>query len=198
MPRPKEKRDMSLPLEKLQMSEEDYLADEPGSEIKHEFVAGQVYAMAGASERHNTIALNMALHLKAISRGSSCRVFISDMLLHVPANGAYYYPDVMLVCDPADTESRFKSSPCLLIEVLSDSTEMIDRREKLLGYRKIPSLQHYLLVAQDQRRVECYSRHPEGSWRHQLIEGEGELSLICESLTLNLTLADIYEDVVFT
>ncbi|MFP4294470.1 MAG: Uma2 family endonuclease [Halothiobacillaceae bacterium] len=189
---------MSLPLEKPEMREEDFLAGEPASEIKHEFVAGQVYAMAGASERHNTIALNVAFHLKAASRGSSCRAFISDMLLHVPANRAYYYPDVMLVCDPADTEPRFKSSPCLLIEVLSDSTEMIDRREKLLGYRKIPTLQHYLLVAQDQRRVECYSRYPEDSWRHQLIEDEGEVSLVCASRTLNLTLADIYEDVVFS
>ncbi|MGC9456591.1 MAG: Uma2 family endonuclease [Halothiobacillaceae bacterium] len=173
-----------------------FLEGEPASEVKHEFVDGQVYAMASASERHNRIALNIAFHLRAASRGGACRAFISDMLLHVPSHNAFYYPDVMLVCDPDDRESRYKSAPCLIVEVLSESTESIDRREKWLGYRQLPSLRHYLLVSQDKRQMECYSRrHPDDAWQHQAFEPDGKLTLVCESLTLRLSLADIYEDV---
>ena len=112
------------------ISHQEYLAGEQCSNIRHEYLAGQVFAMAGAGEKHNRISLNIAFHLRAAARGKPCGVFISDMKLRVEPSDAYYYPDVMVTCDPTDNESLYKRSPCLIVEVLSPTTESIDRREK--------------------------------------------------------------------
>jgi len=174
---------------------EEYLRGELLSDIRHEYLGGQVYAMAGADERHNRIALNIAFQLRAVARGTACGVFISDMKLRVAARDAFYYPDVLLICDPGDDEPFFKSRPCLIVEVLSPSTEVIDRREKLIAYRALPSLRYYLLVARDTRRVEFYQADEDG-WRHQILDGTGSLRIDCgELFSATLTLADIYEDV---
>ena len=116
---------------------EDYLASERTGEIKREYVAGQVFALEGATDTHNSVALNLASRLKSGLRGGRCRVFISDMKVRIEAVDTFYYPDVVVMCDPRDTEDYFKTRPCLIIEVASPTTAVIDRREKLLAYQKL-------------------------------------------------------------
>jgi len=122
------------------LSEQEYLRGELSSEIRHEYVDGGVFAMAGAGEAHNLIAGNVFARLREFVRGGPCRVFISDMKLHVRTWKAYYYPDVMVTCDPADSQSHFKEQPVLVVEVLSPGTESTDRREKMLAYRTLSGL----------------------------------------------------------
>lgn len=175
------------------LSEQDYLHGESASELRHEYVDGEIYAMAGAGEAHNLIALNIASKLRDFARGGPCRVFISDMKLHVQTWKAYYYPDIMVTCDPSDNHSQFKERPCLVVEVLSGSTEKTDRREKMLAYRTLPSLSEYVLVATDQRQVEHYRRDEHDEW--QLVAaGKGD-PLQFASVGATLTLDEIYEDV---
>jgi Uma2 family endonuclease len=171
------------------LSHREYLEGEQRSVIRHEYLAGQVFAMAGAGENHNRISLNIAFHLCAATRGKPCGVFISNMKLRVEQNDAYYYPDVMLTCDPADTESLYKRSPCLVVEVLLPSTEAIDRREKLIAYRNLHSLRYYLLVAQEKRQVECYMRDAENRWQLTVCdnESEGTLKIVCDDLKVNFS-----------
>lgn len=174
------------------LSEQEYLRGELDGDTRHEYVDGEVYAMAGAGEAHNLIALNIASKLRDFARGGPCRVFISDMKLHVQTWRAYYYPDVMVTCDPGDHHSHFKERPSLVVEVLSPGTESTDRREKMLAYRTLPSLREYVLVATDKRQVERYRRDEHDEW--QLAVGQDDL-LLLESVGARLTLDEIYEDV---
>ncbi|MDO8350788.1 MAG: Uma2 family endonuclease, partial [Gallionella sp.] len=151
---------------------------ELSSEIRHEYVDGEVYAMAGAGEAHNLIALNIASKLREFVRGGPCRVFISDMKLHVKTWKAYYYPDVMVTCDPADSQSHFKELPSLIVEVLSPSTESTDRREKMLAYRTLASLREYVLVAADKRQVEIYRRDEQDEWQLAVINDHGKKAVL--------------------
>lgn len=181
--------------ERFAISVQEYLEGEQRSEIRHEYVGGQVFAMAGAGEKHNRISLNIAFHLRAAARGKDCGVFISDMKVRVAQGEAYYYPDVMATCDPNDSESLYKRLPCLIVEVLSPSTDAIDRREKLIAYRSLPSLRYYLLVSQDFRQVECHARDADNRWVTTVAEDSGVLEIVCDDLKANFTLDDIYEDV---
>lgn len=180
----------------LPLSIDEYLRGEQASPIRHEYVAGRVYAMAGAGEAHNRIAGNLFFHLRAAARGTPCAVFISDMKVRVAAHDAFYYPDVLLTCEPSDREALSKAAPCLIAEVLSPSTEVIDRREKLLAYRALESLDHYLLLSQDRRLVEVYRRDAKGGWRYDVME-EGELAFACGGIDIRFGVADLYEDVMF-
>ncbi len=176
----------------------DYLEGEKNSTVRHEFVDGEVYAMAGAGEAHNLIAGNVFARLRSAVRGGPCRVFISDMKLHVAAWNAFYYPDVMVVCNAEDTHTHYKESPSVIVEVLSDSTAGIDRREKLLAYRTLASLREYVLIAQDQRQIDIYRRAPDdadGAWLLESL-GEGDL-LQLDSVGVGMSMAEVYEDVVF-
>jgi len=175
------------------LSEQDYLRVELSSEMRHEYVDGEVYAMAGAGEAHNLIAGNVFAKLREFMRGGPCRVFISDMKLHVKTWKAYYYPDVMVTCDPADSQSHFKEQPVLVVEVLSPSTESTDRREKMLAYRTLSSLREYVLIAADKRQVEIYRRDERDEWQ-LAVTRDGE-SLLLESVACRLTPDEIYEDV---
>ena len=186
---------MITPAQCLPLDVDDYLRGEQDSSIRHEYVAGQTFAMAGADEAHNRISLNLAFHLRAGTRGTPCAVFINDMKLRVMACDAFYYPDVMLSCEPGDRKALYKADPSLIAEVLAPSTEAIDRREKLIAYRTLPSLCYYLLVAQDRRWVEVYTRHANGGWHHTVHE-DGALTFDCGGLNLGMTVADIYEDVI--
>ncbi len=185
---------MNLAMPEHTIDIQEYLDGELQGDIRHEYLAGQVYAMAGAGEKHNRISLNMAFHLRAAARGKPCGVFISDMKVRVEQSDTFYYPDVMVTCDPQDTESLYKRLPCLIVEVLSPSTEAIDRREKFFAYRSLPSLRHYLLISQDQRRVEWHSRGESG-WLFALLENDGLMEISCEGLQAAFSLDDIYEDV---
>src|ERR671936_454279 len=146
------------------LSVEEYLALEQASGVKHEYVHGQVYALAGATEAHNRIALNVAAALLPAARAAGCRVVGSDQKLQA-GDDLYYYPDVQVLCDPTDNDPLVKRRPCVVVEVSSERTEAIDRREKLLVYRGISSLLLYLIVAQDRREVTVHVRDAAGTWQ---------------------------------
>ena len=175
------------------LTEADYLLGELASEIRHEYVDGEVFAMAGAGEAHNLIAGNIFAKLRGLVRGGPCRVYISDMKLRVKTWKAYYYPDVMVTCDPTDSDANYKERPSLVVEVLSPSTERTDRREKMLAYRTLPDLREYLLVATDKQHVELYRRDAQDEWQLTNINPSDGIHL--ESLGYDLSLNDIYEDV---
>jgi Uma2 family endonuclease len=171
---------------------EEYLRAEEDSPIRHEYLGGHIFAMAGASQEHNLIAGNLLALLRPHLRGSSCRVFMSDMKVQIQDN-IFYYPDVLVTCNPEDNQRYFKTQPNLIIEVLSQSTESLDRREKLMHYQKLESLKEYVLVSQDKVQVQVYRQETPGNWTVQILDTDSELSL--ESLGLTLTMAQIYEDV---
>ncbi len=172
------------------LSFEEYLALEEKAQCKHELMDGVLYAMAGASSNHNLLVMNVAGLLWSRARGGGCRVFSSDMKLRVDAFTSYC-PDVMVVCEP-DRGEYYKERPCLLVEVLSSSTEATDRREKLAKYRQIPSLRAYVLVDSLARRVEAYYREGQ-HWLYLDAVGEGSVPIPCPEMSLNLD--EIYEGV---
>ena len=144
---------------------DEYLAGELLGNDRHEYLSGVVYAMAGASSDHNTIAGNLFASLRAALRGRPCRAFISDVKLRlaISEEDVLYYPDVMVACDPRDTDPYFKRFPKVLIEVLSPQTEQTDRREKFLSYIQIETLEEYVLVAQDKLEVTVFRAPTNGS-----------------------------------
>ncbi|MFA7241938.1 MAG: Uma2 family endonuclease [Sulfuricellaceae bacterium] len=162
--------------------------DNPG-DVKHEYVNGRVYAMTGASRWHNRVAGNFFLLLALHLKGSRCEVFQSDMKVGIQTLGdtRYYYPDVQVTCEE-ETASHVNTSPCLIIEVLSDSTARRDRTEKLAGYRLIPTLQEYVLCSQDSPMVEIYRRRTE--WQvERYLSGQ---SFMLESVNLDLPVDALY------
>ncbi len=177
------------------VSEDEYLVAESARSVKHEFVHGKVYAMAGASANHNRIAGN--LYGAVLSgAGTACQPFISDMRLRIDAGDLYYYPDVMLVCDAADNDAYFKTAPCMLAEVLSPATEAIDRREKLLAYQRLPSIREYILIAQDRMHVEIFHRVNLRQWGLTILGADDTLSLRCAPVTL--AMRDLYRGADFS
>ena len=174
------------------LSVEDYLAGEQHAEVRHEYIHGQVYAMTGASRQHGLIVNAMAFALTAAARRKGCQLFSSDMKLRLELGGntIFYYPDLLLSCDPQDRDPYFRRAPCMIVEVLSASTARIDRREKLLAYQSLPSVQTYLLVEQDLKRVELYRRSHH--WQVEYFE-QGEIPLDC--LDMALPVSEIYIDV---
>ncbi len=172
------------------VSEFDYLSAEATATEKSEYASGQVFAMAGTSIRHNQISGNIfaALHANA---GNHCRVSFADVKFK--ANQLYYYPDLMVACAP-NFEKNYETQPCLIIEVLSDSTAAIDRGEKMHNYQRVAELQNYLLVSQSERRVDVYTRAG-AFWRFESIVDEGEIALSCPEMPLSL--ATIYARIAF-
>ena len=167
-----------------QMSIQEYLAFEEKSTVKHEFAAGQVFAMAGGSKRHNRISLRLATLLQA--GAGPCVTHMADVLVRI--DQVFYYPDVMVVCEP-NSDDYVETNPCLIVEVLSDSTEAIDRREKLYNYQRIAHLQAYVLVAQNERRVDVFRRAGK-TWTFETHTGESEVTLDCP--VLSFTLEQLY------
>ena len=166
---------------------EEYLEFEETSPVKHEFVDGQLFMMAGGSIRHNRLTLILAARLLAAETGT-CRTFMADMKVRTP-DDIGYYPDVLVTCDESDDDTHVQRKPCLIIEVLSDSTEAIDRGEKLRNYTKLASLQGYVLVSQNEPRMEMFRRE-EGGWRYEVKETGETLALPC--VDLELILDDLY------
>ncbi len=184
---------MNQPNFKTPLSVEAYLEGELRSELRHEYLAGEVYAMTGASAPHNLIAGNLFAALHAHLRSGPCRVFMSDMKLRLrdAQDDYFYYPDLMVACRLEDNARYWREQPKLVAEVLSDSTERIDSREKLFAYRQIAALEEYVLIAQDRREVTVYRRAE--SWVALRLRDEAELELA--SVGLRLPLAQVYEGV---
>lgn len=173
---------------------EDYLAWEANQPVKHEYLAGEVFAMAGGSDAHVTASGNLYVALRAHLRGTPCRTYIADMKLRVAAADAYFYPDVFVTCSAADAQQPLaKAEPVLVAEVLSPSTEAFDRGGKFAAYRSLPSLQEYLLIDPDRRSVEVYRRDASGHWVLYPYSGDEVLELA--SVHLSLPLAQVFEDI---
>ncbi len=166
---------------------EEYLEFEQASETRHEFLDGTLHAMAGETQEHEDIVLNIAEVLRPKARALACRLYTTTIKLRV-AGSRYRYPDVMVMCVPK-SESRVESEPCLVIEVLYNSTESVDLNDKLAEYTRLPSLQKYLLISQHRRLVTVYSRSISG-WEVQVLEENGEIDLPC--LQTILSLQEIY------
>jgi Uma2 family endonuclease len=180
------------------VSIETYLAAERQAETKSEYLDGEVFAMSGASRRHNLIALNVAASVHGQLRGRACEAYAGDMRVHVPATGLYTYPDVTVVCgEPRFDDSELDTllNPTLVIEVLSPSTEGYDRGKKFVYYRTLESLREYVLVAQDEIRVELFTRQGDGHW---LLSEAGRVdeTISLASIGCELRLADVYERVI--
>jgi Uma2 family endonuclease len=177
------------------ISPEEYLEGEKTSLVKHEYIQGQVYAMAGASDAHNLITTNLLVLLRIHLRGKGCLPYTGDMKAQIDALDIYYYPDILVTCDPRDRSSEyFKRYPCLIIEVLSDSTEAFDRGNKFSDYRHLETLQEYVLVNQDRQSVDCFRRNEQGRWElYAFVEGD-EVEL--KSIDFSCELASLYEDVI--
>jgi Uma2 family endonuclease len=175
---------------------DEYLEMEETSEIKHEYIDGYVYAMAGANDPHVTIALNMAFAIRNHLRGTNCRVYMSDMKARVDSLNRFYYPDVMVTCDPRDTQSQNqKRFPKLIIEVLSKSTEGFDRGDKFTDYQQIESLEEYVLVNTKRQRIDCF-RKEDGRWFLESYSNTQE-NFQLSSINFEGKFVDLYEDVKF-
>ena len=170
-----------------------YLSGEQDGDLRHEYVGGEVYAMTGASDRHGLIVGAFFAALRPAAREKGCQLFSNDMKVRLQHAGeeAFYYPDLLLTCDPNDRAIYYREKPCLIVEVLSATTERIDRREKLYAYTGgLASLREYVLVAQDRQHIKIY-RRTATDWSHESIE-QGSFHLDC--LNLDLLVDAVYED----
>ncbi|MFN4149213.1 MAG: Uma2 family endonuclease [Rhodocyclaceae bacterium] len=176
-------------------SAEDFLAWEATQTEKHEYIAGEVFSMAGASDAHVTISGNVFAALRSHLRGKPCRTYIADMKLRIDTADAFFYPDVFVTCSAADAAlPLFKREPLLIIEVLSKATAAFDRGGKFAHYRRLPSLQEYALVDGEQIAVDVFRRDAGGHWVLYPY-GPGEV-VEFSSVGLTLPIDAIYEDVV--
>jgi len=175
---------------------DDYMLWEAEQSERHEYLNGEVFAMTGARDAHNTIAGNLFATLRSSLRGSPCRIYIADMKLRVDSVDAVFYPDVMVTCDPRDRAAEAdlaKRHPTLLVEVLSESTAAYDRGLKFERYRAIEALREFLLIEQDRRHVDLFRRENDGRWVLESHGPGGGFELA--SLGVALTLDDLYADV---
>lgn len=181
------------------ITEADYLAFERNSDTKHEYANGKIYAMTGASWQHNVICANVVTALNMQLAKSPC-VVVNDMRVQVAAAKSYRYPDVAVVCDPpqfADERTDTITNPALLIEVLSPSTALVDRNEKLREYRQLASLQAYLLIARDEPRIERFLRQDAQNWLYADVTGLDARLALPAPLNGALALADVYRKITF-
>ena len=188
--------------QQLNFSLDDFMRWEAEQSERHEYINGEVFAMTGARDTHNTIALNIASSLRTALRGSPCRAFIADMKLRIDAVNAAFYPDVMVTCDPRDKtpESDLtKQHPILIVEVLSESTSAYDRGLKFELYRNIDTLREYLLVEQDRRHADLFRREEDaaGKPRWVLYAGGVADDVVLESVGVQISMDALFEDVVF-
>lgn len=184
---------------KTYVTPEEYLAYERRAEYRNEYFDGGIYAMTGASRKHNLIAGNIFAELKRQLRDKPCEAYISDMRVRIPAANIYTYPDVSVVCgEPEfeDAEVDTLLNPILIVEVLSKSTANYDRAEKFTHYRTLPSLTEYLLVSQGEPHVTHYVKQPDGRWLLSDIRGLESLFELA-SVRCSLALREVYDRVSF-
>ncbi len=173
----------------------EYLTLERRSETRNEYIGGRIYALSGASPRHNVIAANLGREITEQLRGRPCEAYMADLRVKVSATGMYTYPDITAVCGEPQYEDTFFDTllnPTVIVEVLSDSTEAYDRGEKFAHYRRLESLREYVLVAQDKVRIEHYQREGD-RW----IFSEITETLDLDAIDCHVSVAAIYENVAF-
>lgn len=175
---------------------DEYLEWEQQQGLRYEYINGEVFAMTGGTIPHNTIAVNLATAIRNHIRGTGCRVFINDAKLGITEKGPFHYPDVMVSCDERDRRAtKFVQYPCLIVEVLSDSTEAYDRGDKFRAYRRIETLQEYILVEQKRQGCDRYRRNERGTWELYSYEETDEVQL--DSINFSFLTPLLYEDVEF-
>lgn len=181
------------------LTPEEYLAFEREADVKHEYYAGEIFAFAGASEVHNLIVVNAIRELSIEMKGRPCKVYPSDMRVRVSPTGLYTYPDVTVVCGEARFDDDHKDillNPTVIVEVLSPSTKDYDRGGKFEQYRKLESVQEYLVIAQDRVHVEQHVRQAEGQWLLSETNSADDV-IALPSIGCRLAVADLYEKVEF-
>ncbi len=189
---------MPTPVPVARMTYAEYLAFEARGETKHEYLAGEVFAMAGGTVEHGALAAAMTVALGSALRGRPCRALSSDVRVRIQSTDLSTYPDVTVVCGKVETDEKDPDgvlNPSLIVEVLSDSTEAYDRGAKAAHYRRIPSLGEYVLVSQREPLIEVYRRNERGNWELVAEAREGERAEIAscgEPFTLDVN--DIYRD----
>lgn len=184
---------LALKKEPFHFDREAYLAWEAEQDGKHEYQAGETVAMVGARLNHARVSGALFALLRAHLRGGPCEVFTADVKLLIEAADAYYYPDVMVSCDPSDRQAELAlTAPCLIAEVLSDSTAGRDRGIKFANYRRLPSLRDYLIVDPERRRIELYSRAETGWLLRETQPGQTRLRL--DSLDFTLDADEVFAD----
>jgi Uma2 family endonuclease len=185
---------------KRKLTPEEYLEIERKAEYKSEYFDGEVFAMAGAKRRHNVIAWNIGGELRQHLKGKNCEAYPADMRVFVPQTGLYTYPDLVVVCgEPQFQDDIFDTllNPILIIEVLSDTTENYDRGKKFQHYRSIESLREYVLVSQDEARIEKYVKQGDGFW--VLSEAVGlDAKIKLDAIDCELALSEVFDKVNFS
>jgi Uma2 family endonuclease len=192
---------MTQPAEKRRNTVDEYLRIERDSRDKHEFHDGEILAMSGGTPPHSLITSNVVAELSQRLKGKRCRVYESNLRVCIPSESRYVYADASVICgaieyDPADPKRETVINPRVIVEVLSPSTETYDRTSKFDSYRKLESLQEYVLVWQLAPRVEVFTRQPDGGWLFHPFEGI-EATANVESIQVLLPLAEIYAGVEF-
>jgi Uma2 family endonuclease len=176
------------------LTPEDYLTGETQSPVKHEYHDGEVFAMAGASDEHVTIAANLTALILPVARQKGCRTYSSDMKVRVETANRFYYPDLLVTCDPRDRETRYyKQYPKLIIEILSDSTEAFDRGDKFHHYQELASLQEYILVSQTQPQLDVLRRTGDRLWNFETYHANDTIQF--QSLEFECPISEIYTDI---
>lgn len=184
---------MALPKVNSGFDAAAYLAWEETQAERNEYIAGEVFAMVGVRQSHNVATLNLATILRRELKGSPCRVFVESVKTRVEAADCFFYPDVAVTCDTRDRQTPdYISHPILIIEVLSDSTAAFDRGAKFAAYRKLESLQEYMLVDVAAQRVEIFRRNPENHW--VLYDYDAADTLEIAALALRVAMSEVLDD----
>ena len=180
------------------MSQKAYLKVEEASREKHEYVAGRLFLMAGTTLAHNLIVNNLLVQLHGPVKRLGCRTFQEQVKLEMASLSAFYYPDLMVTCEKGPLDAVFITSPCLVAEVLSPSTEIIDRREKLMAYRTIETLKEYLLISQKNRQIEVFRKNADCEWDAVVYNGSESFLLSPGGRAeIELSLDDVYDQIEF-
>jgi Uma2 family endonuclease len=178
----------------LKMTAAEFLVWDQTQTVKHEFVRGEVFAMTGAAEGHVMLTGNLYIALRGHLKGSACRIFFTDMKLHVDAADAFFYPDLMVTCSAADAaDPLVKRQPLLVVEVLSPSTAAYDATAKFAAYRQLPSLREYVLIDPQSRRSDVYRLGPNNRWELYPFEAGQDLHLAAVDLVV--THAELWDEV---
>lgn len=187
---------MIAQIKSYQMTPEEYLEWEPTQEDRYEYVDGEVFAMTGGSKPHNRIAGNLYTALDGYLQDKGCEIYMADVKVQASPTSAYHYPDLVVTCDRRDQNSnQFVQYPCLIIEVLSPSTEAYDRGSKFAQYRKLETLQEYVLIESTAIGVECFRRNAEGLWvLHPYEAGD---TVTFESIDFSVAIDTLYRQVRF-
>lgn len=181
--------------ERQYLTPQDYLDWEEKQLIKYEYIDGEVFAMTGGTIPHNDLAVNLTTALKNHLRGKGCKVSVADAKVGVSERGPFHYPDLMVTCDEQDRRAiRVIYYPCLIVEVLSPSTEAKDRGKKFQNYRRISTLKEYVLISSEQKVIECFRLNEKGVWELYTYSEGDEVELTSVDFRCSIEL--VYEDVI--